>query len=143
LNHFTFKYFNFERTWWRFFQIRVMHTWAYLMNSIPDPCRAHLSVPDEGYSRPVSCTLERTWWRLFQTRVVHTWASPDEGYSRPVSCTLERTWWRLFQTRVMHTWASPDEGYSRPVSCTLNVISTFCYYTYIIFECVSVWLNAK
>jgi hypothetical protein len=41
----TFKYFGFERTWWRLFR------WVYLMKVIP------LSVPDEGYSRNVLCIL--------------------------------------------------------------------------------------
>jgi len=61
---------DFQRTWWRLFQKRVMI----------------FSVPDEGYSRNVSwfsaylmkvipemChDFQRTWWRLFQKRVVRT-----------------------------------------------------------------------
>jgi hypothetical protein len=70
-----------------------------------------MHVPDEGYSRNMSCMYlmkvipetchTRNWWRLFQKHVIHV---TDEGYSRNMSCTYlmkvipetchARTWWR-------------------------------------------------
>ena len=84
-----------------------------------------LSIPDEGYSRNVSCTLnylafqsfdiEHTWWRLFLKRVLHTklfgfpifwlWAylfKVISGFLAFQSFDIERTWWRLFQKHVLH-----------------------------------------
>jgi hypothetical protein len=49
----TFQSLDFERTWWRLFQKRVMYTifdfpifrfWAYLMKVIPETCRVYYNV---------------------------------------------------------------------------------------------------
>jgi hypothetical protein len=94
---------DFERTWWRLFQKRVMPTkcrsWAYLMKAIPETRHAHymsiLSIPDECYS-----------WTC-HAHQMSILSIPDEGYSRNASCPIsvdfERTWWRLFQKRVIPT----------------------------------------
>ena len=157
----TFQSFDLERTWWRLFQKRVVYTifdfpifrpWAYLMKVIPETCRvcyiwlsnlSTLSVPDEGYSRNVSCILyltfqsfdlEHTWWRLFQKCVVYT------IFDFPIF----RPWAYLMKVipetcRVCYIWLSnlstlsvPDEGYSRNVSCIL-------YLTFQSFDLERTW----
>jgi hypothetical protein len=54
LNYLAFQSFDIERTWWRLF-------WAYLMKVIQAERTwwrlFRLSVPDEGYSRNLSCAL--------------------------------------------------------------------------------------
>jgi hypothetical protein len=75
----AFQFFDFECTWWRLFQkcvVPIFWLWVYLMKVIPEVCRANLltlSVPDDGYSRSMSCQsfdFECTWWWLFQKCVV-------------------------------------------------------------------------
>ena len=113
---------DFEHTWWRLFQKRVMPTkcrsWAYLMKTIPETrhahymsilsipdecyswtCHAHqmsiLSIPDEGYSRNASFPLS--------VDLEHTWWMLFMNASCPPNVDFERTWWRLFQKRVIPT----------------------------------------
>ena len=115
------------------------------MKVISETCHAHLiqylhlywfEVPDERYSRNVSCTLNSistfvlvwgTWWKvisetchahLIQCLHLYWWEVPDESYFRNVSCTLNS-----ISTFVLGE--VPDESYFRNVSCTLNSISTF------------------
>ena len=84
------------------------------MKVISEMCHAHFiqylhlywfEVPDETYSRNVSCTLIQ-YVHLYWCEV------PDEGYFRNVSSTLNSistfvlVWgngWKLFQKRIMHT----------------------------------------
>ena len=116
----------FECTWRRLFQIRVVYIELDVYIFIT------LSVPEEGYSRYVSCTLNymSTYLLLWvylkkvipETRCVH-WIRCLHIYY------LEYTWRRLFQKRVVYieldvyifiTLSIPEEGYSRNALCTLN-----------------------
>jgi hypothetical protein len=116
LNKLTFQPFNFERTWWRILQKRV--------------------VPDEEYYRNASYLMEnitetrRTWWRILQKRVV-----PDEGYYRNASYLMKditetrRTWWRILQKRVV-----PDGEYYRNASYLMENITETHHAHYIRYQ---------
>jgi hypothetical protein len=93
--------FDFERTWWRLFQIYNLLT---------------LNVPDEGYFR-----FTIFWLWTYLMKVISDLQSFD----------LERTWWRLFQIYNLLTLNVPDEGYFRftifwPWTYLMKVISETC-----------------
>jgi hypothetical protein len=73
-------------------------------------------VPDEGYSRHVSCA--------------RTNSVPDEGYSRHVSCARTNSVpdeGYFIHVSCARTNSVPDEGYSRHVSCDVSGITFIRY----------------
>ena len=170
LCHFAFQSFDFECTWWWLFQkcvVPIFWLWVYLMMVIPEVCRANLlilSVPDDGYSRSVSCQsfdFECTWWWLFQKCVVPIFwlwvylmmvipevcranllilSVPDDGYSRSVSCQsfdFECTWWWLFQKCVVPIfWFWVYLMMVIPEVCRANLLTFECTWWWLFQKCV-------
>ena len=120
----VFQSFDFEHTWWRWFQNGVVCTnvfgfpifrlWAYL-KVISETRRAHLFVLFSillTLGLVISETRRAHLFVLFS--ILSTLSVPDDGYSRNASCPViylvffqsfdfERTW-RWFQKRVVRTY---------------------------------------